>query len=103
MRLLLLVALLPSVNACWFYSKESTLVKIKQHLGTHVFIDREYISEMERNMPKIISWAIEQIGVDEAFKDCDANKDGKITVKEMEDTETCLASCTKLTVLNTVL
>ena len=103
MKLLLLVTLLTSVNACWFYSKESTLVKIKQHLSTRAFIDRDYVSEMERKMPKIISWAIEQIGVDEAFKDCDANKDGKITVKEMQDTGTCLASCTKLAVLNTVL
>ncbi len=103
MRLLLFVTLLTSVNACWFYSKESTLVKIKQHLGDRAFIDRDYVSEMERNMPKIISWAIEKIGVDEAFKDCDANQDGKITVKEMEDTGTCLASCTKLAVLNTVL
>jgi len=58
---------------------------------------------MERNMPKIIAWAIEKIGVDTAFKDCDANQDGKITLKEMEHTTTCLASCAKLTVLNTVL
>lgn len=103
MRVLLLVTLLSNVNACWFYTKESTLVKIKQHLGTRAFIDRDYIYETERNMPKIISWAIEQIGVEEAFKDCDANKDGRITVKEMEDVETCLASCTKLAALNTVL
>lgn len=102
MRFLVLLGFIVSVDACWFYSKESTLVKIEQHLGGR-YVDRDYISEMGRNMPKIITWAIETIGVDNAFKDCDANQDGKITLKEMKETNTCLASCTKLAVLNTVL
>lgn len=103
MRLLLLMAVLTSVDACWFYSKENTLVKIKKLLGSRTFIDRAAVREMEKDMPKIISWAIEQIGVEDAFRDCDANQDGKITVIEMEDTATCMTSCTKLAVLNTVL
>ena len=77
--------------------------KIVNRLGSRTFIDRAYIREMQSDMPKIVSWAIEQIGVNAAFQDCDANKDGKITVTEMKDTATCLTSCTKLLVLNTAL
>ncbi len=103
MRLLLTLCLLSAAESCWFVSKENTLKKIKTHLGKRTFVDRAYIREMETTMPKIIAWAIEQIGVDSAFKDCDADGDGRITTDEMRDTETCLTSCTKLSVLNTVL
>ena len=103
MRLLLTFCLLPFAESCWFVSKENTLQKIKTRLGKRTFVDRAYIRDMESTMPKLISWAIEQIGVDSAFEDCDADRDGKITTDEMRDTETCLTSCTKLSVLNTVL
>ena len=103
MRLLLIFWLLSFAESCWFVSKENTLQKIKTHLGKRTFVDRAYIRELESTMPKIISWAIEQIGVDSAFEDCDADRDGKITIDEMRETETCLTSCTKLSVLNTVL
>jgi len=103
MRLLVLLCLITVAESCWFVSKENTLNKIIKHLDGRTYIDRAYVREMENTMPKVISWAIEQIGVDSAFKDCDADKDGKITIDEMRETETCLTSCTKLSILNTVL
>jgi len=103
MRLLVLLCLITGAKSCWFVSKENTLKKIIKHLGGRTYIDRAYVHEMETTMPKIISWAIEQIGVDSAFEDCDADKDGKITIDEMRATATCLTSCTKLSILNTVL
>ena len=99
----LLLAFLPVSNACWFYSKESALDKIKLRLGDRTYIDRDYIHMLEKSLPKAVTWAIEKIGVEAAFEDCDANRDGKITLDEMRDTDTCLTSCTKLAVLNTVL
>ena len=103
MRLLLTFCLLTFAESCWFVSKENTLQKIKTRLGERVFIDRAYIHELDSTMPKLISWAIEQIGVDSAFDHCDVDKNGKITIDEMREAETCLTSCTKLSVLNTVL
>ena len=103
MRLLVLLCLITVAESCWFVSKENTLNKIIKHLGGRTYIDRTYVREMEKTMPKIVSWAIDQIGVDSAFKDCDADKDGKITIGEMRETGTCLTSCTKLSILNTVL
>ena len=103
MRLLVLLCLIIGAKSCWFVSKENTLNKIIKHLDKRTYLDREYVHEMENTMPKLISWAIEQIGVDSAFKDCDADNDGKITIDEMRETETCLTSCTKLSILNTVL
>ena len=47
-------------------------------------------------MPAMVCWAVNKIGVDAAFEDCDANRDGIITIKEMHDTDTYLTSCTKL-------
>ena len=97
------LAFLPVSNACWLYSKDAAVAKIQQKLGDRVYVDRAYIHELERTLPKAVSWAIEHIGVDAAFEDCDANKDGKITLDEMKHTDTCLTSCTKLAVLNAVL
>lgn len=102
MRLLLFLCFILNAEACWFYSKQTTLDKIKQHLGTRTFVDRSYIYDMKSKLPKLITWAIEAIGVDNTFEDCDANKDGKITLQEMVYTTTCLSSCTKLAILNTV-
>lgn len=96
-------AFLPVSNACWLYSKDSAIAKIQHLLGDQTSVDREYIHTLEKNLPKAVSWAIEKIGVDAAFEDCDANKDGKITLEEMKHTDTCLASCVKLGVLNAVL
>ena len=99
----LIMAFLPVSQACWLYSKEAAVAKIENLLGDRVSVDREYINMLEKTLPKAVSWAIEKIGVDAAFEDCDANKDGKITVQEMKDTDTCLVSCVKLGVLNVVL
>ena len=99
----LVLAFLPISEACWLYSKDSAIDKIEHLLGDRVSVDREYIDMLEKTLPKAVSWAIEKIGVDAAFQDCDANGDGKITVQEMKDTGTCLASCVKLAVLNAVL
>lgn len=99
----LLLAFLPVSEACWLYSKESAIAKIKQRLGDRTYVDKAYIRELEKTFPKAISWAIETIGVDSAFEDCDANHDQKITLEEMKLTDSCLTSCTKLAVLNAVL
>lgn len=93
---------LPVANACWVYSKENMVNKIEKLLDGRD-VNRGYILELGKNLPRAVSWAIDKIGVDSAFIDCDANKDGTITVKEMRDTGTCLTSCTKLAVLNMVL
>lgn len=102
MRWLLLV-FLPVSNACWLYSKDSAIAKIQHLLGDQTSVDREYIHTLEKKFPKAVTWAIEMIGLDTAFKDCDANQDGKITLEEMKHTDTCLTSCVKLGVLNAVL
>ena len=51
-------------------------------------------------MPRVFGWAVNQIGVESAFKDCDANEDGVITLEEMRKTSTCLDSCFKLSIVN---
>ena len=66
-------------------------------------VNRGYVLELEKKLPRAVSWAIDKIGLDSAFIDCDANKDGTITVREMRDTGTCLSSCSKMAVLNMVL
>ena len=98
-----LLAFLPVTDACWLYSKETAVDKIRSHIGHRTYVDRAYIQEMEKKLPKAISWAIETIGVEHAFEDCDVNKDGKITLEEMTDADSCLTSCAKLAVLNAVL
>lgn len=99
----LLLAFLPVSNACWMYSKDSAIGKIEYLLGDQTYVDRDYIHILEKKLPKAVSWAIEKIGVDAAFEDCDANRDGKITLEEMKNTDTCLTSCVKLAILNAVL
>lgn len=99
----LLMAYIPVSNACWMYSKESAIAKIKDRLDDRTYVDRAYIRVLEKKLPKAVSWAIEAIGVDHAFEDCDANRDGKITLEEMRHTDSCLTSCAKLAVLNAVL
>ena len=97
-----LLLFLPLANGCWIYSKEKMVNKIDKLLDGKD-VDRNYVHDLEKMLPKAVSWAIEKIGVDNAFIDCDANKDGKITIKEMRETDTCMSSCTKLAVLNMVL
>ena len=97
-----LLLFLPLANGCWIYSKEKMVNKIDKLLDGKD-VDRNYVHDLEKMLPKAVSWAIEKIGVDNAFIDCDANKDGKITIKEMRETVTCMSSCTKLAVLNMVL
>lgn len=99
----LVLAFVPVANACWLYPKDAALAKIEKRLGDHTYVDRAMINAIEASMPKAVSWAIEKIGVESAFKDCDANKDGKITLEEMKTTDTCLTSCVKMALLNTVL
>ena len=99
----LLLAFLPVSNACWLYSKDTVIAKIENLLGDKTSVDREYIHVLEKTLPKAVSWSIDKIGVDTAFEDCDANKDGKITLEEMKHTDTCLTSCVKLAVLNAAL
>ena len=97
--------MLGTADACWFSTKESTLEKIKGHMAKeHITqVDHDYLDGLCARMPAPVCWAVNKIGIDAAFVDCDANKDGIITLAEMQDTETCLASCTKLAVLNAVL
>lgn len=93
---------LPVVHGCWLYSKENMVNKIDKLLNGRD-VSRAYIKELERKLPKAVSWAIGEIGIETAFTDCDENKDGIITVNEMRDMDTCMASCVKLGVLNMVL
>lgn len=94
-----------NTSACWIGTKEKTLEKIKIRLAEDhaTQVDRPYLDGMCARMPAMVCWAVNKIGVDAAFEDCDANRDGIITIKEMHDTDTCLTSCTKLAVLNMVL
>ena len=94
---------LPVSNACWLYSKDAAVAKIEKELHGRTYIDRSYVYELEKKLPKAVSWAINAIGVDAAFKDCDANQDGKITLEELKHTDTCLTSCAKLAIVNAVL
>lgn len=97
--------LLAAADACWIGTKEGTLKKIKQHLADDgvTQVDREYLEGMCARMPAPVCWAVHQIGIENAFTDCDANKNGIITQKEMKDTDTCLTNCAKLAVLHMVL
>lgn len=97
-----LLLFLPMANGCWLYSKDNMVNKIDKLLDGR-YVNRKLIHDLEKMLPKAISWAVDKIGVETAFADCDANKDGTITVKEMRETDTCLSSCTKLAVLNMVL
>ena len=42
-----LLAFLPVTDACWLYSKETAVDKIRSHLGHRTYVDRAYIQEME--------------------------------------------------------
>ena len=99
----LLLSLLPVTDACWLYSKDAAVDKIARELGGRNYVDRDYVHTLEKTLPKAVSWAIEFVGVDNAFKDCDANQDGKITLDEARTTDTCLDSCAKLALVNAVL
>lgn len=105
MKWTLFVMTLTGAEACWLYSKDSAVQKIENVLATkdRASVNRVFIHDMCEEMPKVFSWAVEQIGVESAFEDCDSNKDGTITLKEMRETDTCLSSCTKLAILNMVL
>lgn len=94
--------LLPSTCACWLYDKQATVDKIQKNLAVQHrnSVDRQYFKDEMEKMPRIFSWAVSQIGVENAFHSCDANQDGTITLKEMRDTSTCLDSCFKLSVIN---
>lgn len=105
MRGVMLMMLLGRADACWIGTKEGTLKKIKGRLAEeHITqLDHAYLDGLCARMPAPVCWAVNKIGIDAAFVDCDANKDGIITISEMRDTDTCLTSCTKLAVLNMVL
>ena len=95
--------MLPVANACWLYSKDSAVAKVEKILDGRTYVDRNYVHELEKTLPKAFVWAIETIGVDRAFRDCDENRDGRITVDEMKHADTCLTGCATLAVLNAVL
>lgn len=90
---------------CPFYDKTSTIQKIKKNLAVlgRQDVDRDFFREQIKKMPKIFSWAVNQIGVEQAFKDCDENRDGTITLKEMAHDKHCLDSCFKMGVVNIAL
>jgi len=92
-------------NACWFYSKEDSIGKIKnlmerEHLTV---ISKSYIKDLTSTLPAPVQWAINSVGVNTIFKDCDANGDDTLTLSEIEHTDTCLASCAKMYILNTAI
>jgi len=89
-------------GACWLYEKQATVNKIQKNLALidRFSVDRQFFKDQMLKMPKIFSWAVSQIGVESAFRDCDANQDGSISLIEMRETATCLDSCFKLGVVN---
>jgi hypothetical protein len=101
----MLLMLLGRADACWIGTKEGTLEKIKGRMAKeHITqVDHDYLDGLCARMSAPVCWAVDKIGIDAAFVDCDANKDGILTIAEMRDTDTCLTSCTKLAVLNMVL
>lgn len=101
-KILFLLLLVPCTKACWLYDKQATVDKIKKNLAVlgRSDVDRDFFSDQMLKMPRIFSWAVSQIGIEAAFTDCDANKDGTITLKEMRETSTCLDSCFKMSVVN---
>ena len=104
MRWLLLMGMFGVSNACWIGTKEGSLKKILSyvHDGRDSF-DKPFIDNLCKTLPAPIAWAANKIGTEAAFRDCDANGDGVITIKEMRETDTCLTDCTKLAILNMVL
>ena len=87
---------------CLFYDKPGTIEKIRKNLAFlgRKSVDREFFKEQTEKMPRIFSWAVNQIGVERAFKDCDENNDGTITLDEMTHDETCLDTCFKMGIVN---
>lgn len=103
MKLVFIFAmLLQSASGCWMYDKGDTVTKIEKNLAVlgRKDVDREFFAEKINQMPRVFGWAVNQIGVEAAFKDCDANQDGTITLEEMRLTNTCLDTCFKLSVVN---
>lgn len=103
--LLLLHHLICYTDACWLYDKDATVDKIQKNLAVQHrnSVDRQYFKDQMEKMPRIFSWAVNQIGIESAFHSCDANRDGTITLKEMRETSTCLDSCFKMSVVNLAL
>ncbi len=101
----MLLMLLGRADACWFGTKKGIFKKIQRRMAEEDItqVDHAYLDGLCARMPAPVCWAVNKIGIDAAFVDCDANKDGIITQNEMRDTDTCLTSCTKLAVLNMVL
>jgi len=101
-NILFLFLLVRSTKGCWLYDKQATVDKIQKNLAMQhrKSVDRQYFADEMQKMPRIFSWAVSQIGVENAFHSCDANQDGTITLEEMRETSTCLDSCFKLSVIN---
>lgn len=105
LRLLTVISLLVGCDACWLYDKSATVDKIQKNLAVlgRSDVNRQFFADEIDKMPRVFGWAVNQIGVESAFKDCDANKDGLITLEEMRKTPTCLDSCFKLSIVNLAL
>ena len=105
LRLLTVISLLVGCDACWLYDKGYTVDKIQKNLAVlgRSDVNRKFFADEIDKMPRIFGWAVNQIGVEPAFKDYDANKDGLITLNEMRQTSTCLDSCFKLSIVNLAL
>tara|TARA_Y100000992_G_scaffold300330_1_gene268784 strand:- start:26 stop:349 length:324 start_codon:yes stop_codon:yes gene_type:complete len=100
--LFIIICFIHHSEACWLYDKQATVDKIQKNLAVlgRSDVDREFFKDAMSKMPKVFSWAVSQIGVENAFHSCDANQDGTITLKEMRETSTCLDSCFKMSVVN---
>lgn len=103
MRWLILLLCIVHAEACWFMTKERALKKITKILEPRTYVDRPYIEDMCKKMPAPFAWAVRQIGIEPALKDCDENKDGSITLEEMKRMDTCLTDCSKLTIISMVI
>ena len=105
MRVLFFLLISQASAWCFFYDKQGTLKKIEQNLAVlgRKDVDRDFFKTQTKKMPRVFSWAVDQIGVERAFKDCDENDDGTITLEEMAHDRTCLDSCFKLGIVNIAL
>lgn len=105
MKWLLLLLFTQACAWCPFYDKTSTINKIKKNLDFLGVkdVDRNFFVEQSKKMPKIFSWAVNQIGVEQAFRDCDENNDGTITLQEMAHDKHCLDTCFKMGIVNIAL
>jgi len=114
MRVLLILALLASTQACWFTSRAKIVNKIVAYSNEHFNaregynIDKgmssEELEHALNNLPGAIKWAVKKAGGHaKVMKRCDLNGDGFITSAELRIDSDCLSSCWKQSAISAFL